>query len=341
MGQIEMPGGYNPPQAPSQNNQRGFNLSNIVVGNGFNFSNVVVGNNAFMVNDSDNSPDSPDSPDTPDNDYGSSSFVMGGGSNIIMGGLSIISGNGYVNITQNGVTTSYRGNSASMNNNRVFVDGRAVGPADAVINPHLNQNNYVNAQGSNSSYSHVMNMLGGMQGRPVAAASAPNPVNNHPACSVDPAPVRPGAQDMNNDEFISQCSKPVREYINSSQLNKRIGERISELKLTNEEEALFEKFVDPITQEYINIPVDINEVYYDISTVLKWKFKDPQSREPYESSDVRSGRRLVNDLDQAIETLRSKRGAAQPQASAVVNAESANVVMAGAGAPVGPGFSNR
>jgi len=304
MGSVNMPGGFADRAAAQPVHNASFSF-----GNGMQFSNVSIGNGAMVFGNNAMVFNADDSDDSDDNDNDGC---------IVIGGLSITSNNGFVNVTQNGVIKRFPGHSSSIQGNRLFVDGRDVG----ALNNLFGQANPQHAGGMGNA--QIMNMLGGMFGNfgavpvamaptPAAAAaaampvSAPNPISR-PACSVDPSPVQPGAaQEMSDDEFISRCSKPVREYIVHAQENKRIDEKIAELNLTDEEKELFSSFEDPITMDYIGIPVDINEVYYDISTVLKWKFKDPQSREPYESSDVRSGRRLVNDLYKAVETLKKQR----------------------------------
>src|SRR5665648_588740 len=70
------------------------------------------------------------------NSYSSSSNNNGtpsSFSNINGQGISVVSRGGIVRVTQNGVTTSFAGKSAQINNNRIFIDGQAVNPLNRAV----------------------------------------------------------------------------------------------------------------------------------------------------------------------------------------------------------------
>jgi hypothetical protein len=102
-------------------------------------------------------------------------------------------------------------------------------------------------------------------------------------------------------------------------------DKIKELNLTDEEAKDFEEFVDPITEDYMAIPVMLNEKYYDLSTLLRMKRQDPTSREAYNPLELQSGRNLINKLEAAITSHTQKRVA-----------QNAEVVSNAIGAPGGP-----
>ena len=274
-----------------------------------NNSNNNFNNNTGIINDSDN-----DSSDDSDD-----------ASNSKSAGASISCGNGLVKITRNGTITTYKGNSACTKNNKVFIDGKKARKEDIISEQKLNQNSMVNIQGSNniniqkntnqnknnfvnvqgSNSTDIMNMLGGLNIND----------NNNNKPSVPPAedlcnahePVR-----VKNDELdlLSRCSKHLREYLTTAQERERMSDRIKQLNLTKEEKKLFKKFEDPISEEYINIPVCLNEIFHDISTLINWKMIDPITQEEYDPLEIQSGRRLLNELEQAEKDLKIAREAA-------------------------------
>lgn len=117
---------------------------------------------------------------------------------------------------------------------------------------------------------------------------------------------------------IEQCSDLTREYIETFKAHKlkTIAARINELKLTEEEEPLFERFVDHIiTKDYIDdVPVMYNEHYYSWPVLLQWyetKKVDPQTRKPFKLTDIQPACKISTDLDEAIRDLHEKREVAK------------------------------
>ena len=115
------------------------------------------------------------------------------------------------------------------------------------------------------------------------------------------------ADEPEESNLISQCSKLVQAYIEATQLKERMSDKINALNVTEEEKPLFEQFEDPISYDYMDVPVSLNETYYDISTLIKWKRKDPLTRAEYNPLELQSGRTLLNKLDGCISELKAIR----------------------------------
>ena len=57
----------------------------------------------------------------------------------------------------------------------------------------------------------------------------------------------------------------------------------------------------------MSIPVCLNEIYYDLSTLVQMKKQDPINREEYNPLEIQSGRKLIAKLDKVIAELRNER----------------------------------
>lgn len=117
---------------------------------------------------------------------------------------------------------------------------------------------------------------------------------------------------------VDQYSDLTKEYIETFKAHKTkaIATRINELELTEEEEPLFERFVDHIiTKDYIDdVPVMYNEHYYSLSVLLQWsemKKEDPQTRQPFKLANIQPACKISTDLDDVIKALKVRREAAK------------------------------
>lgn len=107
---------------------------------------------------------------------------------------------------------------------------------------------------------------------------------------------------------FSDYSVHLRAYLSKFSDDNKISEQIKKLCLTPDEGPLFEKFIDPITEEYIGIPVSLNERYYDFETIRHHP-KDPFTNERFEPNEIQSARCIQDKLDAAVIKLTNFRDA--------------------------------
>ncbi len=102
-----------------------------------------------------------------------------------------------------------------------------------------------------------------------------------------------------------------------------MSDQINALKLNEKEEKSFAKFADPITFEYMDIPVILNGNHYDLSTVINAYYrqnkKDPLTTYSFNPMQVGPVAKSLNDeLDDAIDKLKANRAEQEDALSAVL-----------------------
>jgi len=86
--------------------------------------------------------------------------------------------------------------------------------------------------------------------------------------------------DTDTETILNNFSAATTSYIERAS-NVDLLNRIIKLQLTEEEASKFEKFKDFITNEYMNIPVILNDIFYDLETLLKLSAKsDGERKDP-------------------------------------------------------------
>jgi small GTP-binding protein len=155
-------------------------------------------------------------------------------------------------------------------------------------------------------------------GRGAVLSSAPSA----PYAPSDPSPSAPAAASGRSSVDAKARSSSVpqstegfndrtKTYLNGLRDKLTVAERIAELELTKEEEAAFEKFMDPITFDYIRVPVTLHEVSFDLNTLLKYlqkgKNNHPTTTEKFTKQEIEPNRNLLNALDEAISKLKKDR----------------------------------
>lgn len=100
----------------------------------------------------------------------------------------------------------------------------------------------------------------------------------------------------------------MRTYVQSFDNTKKFSAIIEELKLTEEEAPRFEKFIDRITENYMDIPVELHEQFFDFTTLNNLKTKrDPFTQEEFESTDIQTARKVADELRELIKTVKNER----------------------------------
>lgn len=141
---------------------------------------------------------------------------------------------------------------------------------------------------------------------------------NHLQFVERPAPL-PQPINVVEDKYSEITAEHINVY--KARNHKSIAVRINELNLTPDEKPLFEKFTDPIMDDYIDdVPVMHNERYYNLSTLLRQyqiNRKDPFTRHPLKLADIQPARSLLISLDESIKELEQKRAARNGEAQRV------------------------
>lgn len=107
---------------------------------------------------------------------------------------------------------------------------------------------------------------------------------------------------------IYQFSGLVQQYIKTE--TRQLNTLIAELNLSEEEKEKFasnlEELTDPVTLEYIKLPVTLNERFYDFDTI-KSLDKDPLSQTNFDAKNVQTGRNAFKDFETLKEQVRQHR----------------------------------
>ena len=167
----------------------------------------------------------------------------------IVSGISIISSGGVVRVTRDGVTTVYSGNSAHLVNGELFIDNepatrQRVLQRIPTINPDLT------VVPQEPPIVPSWTMLERSQQAVLLYRSYPFADREQRGA---PEPSSSSSQQPQQDSLISdtigflkKCSKHMRDYVESATQGPSVSDIIKELKLTEQEEPLFEKFTDHI-----------------------------------------------------------------------------------------------
>lgn len=105
---------------------------------------------------------------------------------------------------------------------------------------------------------------------------------------------------------LNPYTKHLRDYIINLQNRPKLSSLIKELNLTSEEEPLFIDFIDPISFEYMDFPVTLNEKLYDFVSIRHLKV-DPETREKFGPQEIQSARLRVEQLKELIAKIKCDR----------------------------------
>ncbi|MFA6302162.1 MAG: hypothetical protein WC627_03405 [Legionella sp.] len=159
---------------------------------------------------------------------------------------------------------------------------------------------------TNTGYIH--HGLGGARQVPMHQPLIAPPPAANPMRRLSTEPPASSSTTSNNTE-TDHYTDITQKYIETTREHKceTISVRIAKLKLTSNEEELFEPFIEEITGDYFNdIPIMYDERYYNLSTLLemyKRNKPDPYSRVPLKLINFQPARTLYNNLDDTIAKL--------------------------------------
>jgi|GEM_PF-3901669 len=106
--------------------------------------------------------------------------------------------------------------------------------------------------------------------------------------------------DKRPDDELGKYSQSLREYVQHLEGKEKFSYQIKELlpHMTESEKAELNSFyLDPITYEVMDIPVLLNEIYYDLDTLLNLPRREtPVAREPFEYHHIEPAKEHKADL---------------------------------------------
>ena len=111
-------------------------------------------------------------------------------------------------------------------------------------------------------------------------------------------------------------SQYMQSYLDNFQNKTLFSTRLNELKLSQDEWALFDNYLDPITQELIEIPVILNEQAYDYATILIMLNAhpvEPIKNIPFVARDISPNRHMLHEIEKIVETLIANRQKSEQQ----------------------------
>ncbi|MFI4919272.1 MAG: hypothetical protein ACHP65_06930 [Legionellales bacterium] len=124
-------------------------------------------------------------------------------------------------------------------------------------------------------------------------------VSNPAASSSAVAPVK------DEDSILNTYSKMTKDYIQSFNAKASNSEIVNTLDLSPEQKVLFEKFLDPISLQCMDIPVSLNGTLYDLNTLVKLPHvngirTNPLTQEDFYVRDIQPARNINNEIHEAI-----------------------------------------
>lgn len=254
-----------------------------------------------------------------------------------VGRLSIICRGSTIEITQNGYVTVYRGSNGTIRNGDIFIDGTPVSIHDERIisqQPLRRSNNAV--EHSQPRLFEIYNRLI----RENASLSSAPQANELESSSDEESSSEEEVSSARFNRILESSSEeassseeesekhniPVKNlhkfspfvahYIKQFYKKPKFSDRLNKLKISEEEKGLLEKFCDPITQEYIDIPVFLNGKLYDLSTLLdiiSGNAIDPFTRDAIKLTNIEIPREdIASQIELAISRIKLKRTLSVP-----------------------------
>ncbi len=110
-----------------------------------------------------------------------------------------------------------------------------------------------------------------------------------------------------DESFLHKCSAYTQNYINSLKEKKSHTQLVDEFKLSTEETELLKRFIDPISQEVMNIPLHLNDQILDLKTIVDCHGIDPFSRYPFVPENVSPSRETVAAFQEMIKLIQVNR----------------------------------
>lgn len=280
IGHIQMPGGYSPiPTQPQPNNNIFIHLKEIINNLEAPWTSLPEVQNEYSHSQSNHG------------DFSSTHHVgnmmidgiVGHNHIPVSNDISVVYDDGLARVTRNGVITTYVGNNVSFVNNEIYIDGRIVTETDPriIYVEHTMPSTHPNLNTFTSTHSFIRSALPRDQGKNVATVEKPI---------------------AKQTDILNNYSPSMQAYLNSFQNKEKNTDKLKNISLSNAENELLEAYLDPISNEIINIPVQLNERLYDLDTLLdiqRKNKKDPFNNYEFTLRDIQPARKE----SQAIQTI--------------------------------------
>jgi hypothetical protein len=193
--------------------------------------------------------------------------------------------NNVITITRAGVNYCLRGYAMNVVNGETLIDGRPISDSD----PRIISVDGVTIESSESEISQQSNPITRTlfyENRPVSPRQfLTNTVSKYDA---------------------EKYSKSLQKYLKTFNEKESFKAQINSLALTEREKETVEaEFSDPVTFDIMDIPVSLNEKFYDLSTLAQLE-KDPFTREDFNQLEIQSGRQITNRMEDFIKIVRAR-----------------------------------
>lgn len=111
---------------------------------------------------------------------------------------------------------------------------------------------------------------------------------------------------LNKTDELNHYSQYTRNYIESFNQTIPYSLQIEKLQLNEEEQLKLEPYLDPVTNNFIDIPVRLNEKLYDLSTLIicfHSNKMDPYNKIPFELRDIAPAREINEKIKELIASM--------------------------------------
>lgn len=130
------------------------------------------------------------------------------------------------------------------------------------------------------------------------------------------------SQHEDNSGLLFTLSDITQSYVDSMSGRRKNSEILEDLQLTEDEEALFDDYKDPIILCVPNIPVTINEHLYDFEALIQLppdadgQLEEPLTKFKFYPRDIQPAREVVKKIQGIIEQIKQHREEQQQALSA-------------------------
>lgn len=202
----------------------------------------------------------------------------------------IISENDRITVIQNGITRNYVGTNAAIINNELYIDDMLI--TDSYADTFNDTDSVAEHEANDATQEITTNAFGFFSRFFSDLLSCVAPENKSTS----------GAR-----YDLSAYSAATSDYISSLLEKPKLCDLLQDIQLTVDETELLQEFWDPITFEYINIPVMLNERVYDLDTLLRIFEKDrldPFTHYKFILRDIQPARKFIELFTKTVEQIK-------------------------------------
>lgn len=126
-------------------------------------------------------------------------------------------------------------------------------------------------------------------------------------------------EDREESGLLFLLSPAMQEYVESFRNRRKNSEVVDEMHLNVEEEGRFRDYIDPITLMVMDVPVRLEEDYFDLDSLLKLPIDgdgartNPLNRHKFYARDIQPCRAANNAIQEIIAAIRTQRQQPAPR----------------------------